>query len=205
MTAYDASIRITGRPLLDKVGVGRACEQTVRGLTTLETRLSTFKATELPTWITGDIFVSSEALVTLNAWEPFDFTVGILFELQNSDIDDEHPEWRTHWIAGVAALRIIGHVLHKIDGLRSPRHKELIDAAWSRWSSDKDANWIFFDFIEKERNNILKEFSFGAKLPGISDERLLAYGTTDHDAAQLFREAVYWWRAQLRDLERSLA
>lgn len=168
--------------------------------------MSDQKRPELPTWITGDIFIVSEALVTLGAWEPFYFTVQILFDLQNSDVDDEHPEWRTNWIAGVATLRIIGHVLHRMDRLRSPRHKALIDAAWSRWSSNKDANWIFFDFIEKERNSILKEFSFGARPPeDADDERVLAYGATNHDAAQLFREAVYWWRTQLRSLERSLA
>lgn len=65
----------------------------------------------------------------------------------------------------------------------------------------KIENWIFFDFIEKERNNILKEFSFGAELPKAEDGRTLAYGKTCHDAAQLFREAVYWWRHELEKIE----
>jgi hypothetical protein len=64
---------------------------------------------------------------------------------------------------------------------------------------------IFFDFIEKERNNILKTFSFGAELPAREDGRILAYGNTDIDATQLFREGVYWWRSQLREIEKRLA
>jgi hypothetical protein len=125
----------------------------------------------------------------------------VLFELQNSDIDDEHPEWRRSWIAGVAMLRATGHVLQKVDASTSPRHKSVVDEAWMDWSLNKNENWIFFEFIEKERNNILKTFSFGAQLPASEDRRMLAYGNTDLDGAQLFREAVYWWRHQLRIIE----
>lgn len=157
--------------------------------------------TELTSWIAGDIFTSAPGMLTLKAWEPWEMTRSALFEIQNSDIDAEHPEWRTNWIAGVAMLRATGHVLHKVDAATSARHKSMIDAAWHSWSTDRDGNWICFDFIEKERNNILKTFSFGAQLPSAEDGRLLAYGNTDFDAAQLFREAVYWWRFQLRMIE----
>ena len=160
--------------------------------------------TELISWITGDIFTSGPGISTLRAWEPWEETRSALFEIQNSDIDDEHPEWRTNWIAGVAMLRAIGHVLHKVDTAVSPHHKRVIDAAWRSWNADKDGNWIFFDFIERERNSILKTFSFGAQFPSAEDGRVLAYGNTGFDAAQLFREAVYWWRYQLRMIESQL-
>jgi hypothetical protein len=81
----------------------------------------------------------------------------------------------------------------------------VIESIWAEWKANKDEHWIFFDFIEKERNNILKLFSFGAMLPASEDNRTLVYGNTDLDAAQLFREAVYWWRTQLRELEGRLA
>lgn len=157
-------------------------------------------------WITGDIFTAVPVpSTTLYAWEPWEHARSILFELQNSDIDDEHPEWRTHWIAGVAVLRATGHVLHKVDARLSPNHKAVIDDAWARWKANKDEHWIFFDFIEKERNSILKLYSFGAALPQTAEDgRTLVYGNTDFDAAQLFREAVYWWRDQLREIEKHL-
>lgn len=47
-------------------------------------------------YVTGDIFVRVPTHQTLSAWTPFWDTVSILFEFQNSDIDDEHPEWRFH-------------------------------------------------------------------------------------------------------------
>jgi len=159
---------------------------------------------ERTSWITGDIFTSVSGQLTLKAWEPWEETRSALFELQNSDIDNEHPEWRRNWIAGVAMLRAVGHVLQKVDAASSHRHKSLIDSNWRSWNADKDGNWIFFDFIEKERNNILKTFSFGAQLPSSEDGRLLAYGSTGLDAAELFREAVYWWRFQLRAIESEL-
>lgn len=86
----------------------------------------------------------------------------ILFEFQNSDVDDEHPEWRLHWVAGVALLHTIGHVLAKADALRSPAHKTEVDALWAEWKEVRDDNAIFWDFIEKERNNLLKIYTFGA-------------------------------------------
>lgn len=158
-----------------------------------------------PSWITGDIFTAASGYGSLKAWEPWDWTVSCLFDLQNSDIDDEHPEWRINWIAGVAMLRTVGHVLKNVDSRTSGKHTSIITEYWKTWQHDKDLNWIFFDFIEQERNNILKEFSFGATLPAVNDGRVLAYGNTQFDAAQLFREAVYWWRHQLRSIEKDLS
>ena len=158
----------------------------------------------MKSWNTDDVFVSPVPSMTLRAWEPWLEARSLLFEFYNSDIDDEHTEWRIHWFAGVAILRTIGHVLHNVDASTSFRHRTLLGAIWNDWHEDKDDNWIFFDFIERERNNVLKEFSFGANLPTEEDGRLLAYGNTEFDAIELFAEAVYWWRRQLQEIERCL-
>lgn len=158
----------------------------------------------MKSYITGDIFTTSPKVQTLKAWEPWGYTCMILFELQNSDIGDEFPEWRLNWFSGVTILRTVGYVLHKVDSKQSSMHKKLIKDTWDEWNKYKDDHWIFWDFIEKERNNIIKEFSFGAELPKEEDDRVLAYGNTDLDAAQLFREAVYWWRNELCKLESQL-
>ena len=143
---------------------------------------------------------------TLRAWEPWHFTRSILFELQTWDYDvDDSWKWRTRWIAGVACLRTIGHVLDKIDAKRSLMHRTLIEEAWKSWKKEPDDHRVFFNFIEKERNNILKEFSFGTEFQEYDEEPdprcLEAY----EDAAELFREAVYWWRAQLTEIENRLS
>jgi hypothetical protein len=137
----------------------------------------------------------------LKAWEPWRETQSLLFSFQNIDIDDEHPEWRIYWVAGVALLRTVGHVLDKVDGKISARHASIVQTLWSKWNSDRRENWIFFEFIEKERNNIMKEYKFGAALPAEGDDRVLSYHQGSDDATQLFREAVYWWRDQLDALE----
>lgn len=155
-----------------------------------------------PSWVDGEIFARGAAMGKLHAAEPWDFTRHILFEFQNSDIDAEHPEWMTNWFAGVALLRTIGHVLRNVDRTRDTVYQNAIDAFWEDIKSNRSTHWIFFDFIELERNNILKEFSFGATLPmSTEDSLVLVYSHHDGwDATQLFREAVYWWRAQLEHL-----
>lgn len=161
---------------------------------------------EIYSYVEGDIFTAAplDHETKLKAWEPWELTRTLLFQFQNSDIDEEHPEWCFHWYAGVALLRTVGHVLHKVDGCRSEKSRKTIEKFWREWSDNKGQNWILWEFIEKERNAILKTFSFGAELPNDEDQRLLKYKDTDWDATQLFREAVYWWRHQLRGIEREL-
>ncbi|NTH46626.1 hypothetical protein G6K98_15970 [Agrobacterium rhizogenes] len=66
--------------------------------------------------------------------------------------------WRIHWAAAVALIRAVGHVLDKVDG-RDRYLKKATAAAFKRWKSDDDAHEIFREFIERERNNLLKEYS----------------------------------------------
>ncbi len=156
--------------------------------------------------ITGDIFVFQPPRESLRAWDPFWDCVDILFQFQNSDVadgDDELPEWRLYWVAGISLLRTIGHVLAKVDAKNSPRHSEIISDFWRRLLSERMEHEIFWEFVEKERNNLLKTYQFGAKLCKSSDGYYVA--TADgQDAFQLFRHAVYWWRKQLMDLKASV-
>jgi len=154
-------------------------------------------------YITGDIFVAKVPKQTLKAWEPFWDCVTILFEFQNSDIDDEHPEWRLHWVAGIALLRTIGHVLVKADAPLSQTHKRAVDSLWADWKDNATDNAIFWNFIETERNNLLKTYTFGATLKQDGESFIVRY-TDGEDALQLYREAVYWWRHQLNRLEQLL-
>jgi hypothetical protein len=151
--------------------------------------------------IHSDLFVRKIFPETLSAWVPFADCVGMNFELQNSDIDEEHPEWRMHWTFAVVMLRTVGHVLVKVDRHKSARHKQTIDAYWTRWKGDRLANWIFWEFIEDERNNILKTYKFGVE---INEEGLWHSGLAE-DGVQLIREAAYWWRNQLEGIEKELA
>jgi hypothetical protein len=154
----------------------------------------------MQSYITGDIFVRSPPKQTLKAWEPWHDCVVILFEFQNSDVDEEHPEWRLFWVAGVALLRTVGHVLAKVDASESLKHKREIDRLWSDWKTSPTENTVFWDFVEKERNSLLKTYEFGASLEHDENGCYVTYQGGE-DAFELFREAVYWWRLQLETLE----
>lgn len=122
------------------------------------------------------------------------------FELQHAELDEEHPDWRMHWVYAVVMLRTIGHVLDKVDGERDQAHRTIVRAAWERWRNNRSENWVFWEFIERERNNILKTFAFGVEL----DDHGIWYSSLDMDGVQLLREATYWWRDQLESLEARL-
>ena len=160
----------------------------------------------MDSFITGDVFTRTSPDQTLKAWEPFWDCAGILFHFQNSDIvdgDEELPEGRLHWVSGLALLRTVGHVLAKVDARTSPAHAEAVNGLWTKLKADRQSAAIFWDFIEEERNNLLKTYTFGAKLSSDEDGYFIEFAG-GQDAFQLFREAVYWWRHQLKLLEKEL-
>src|SRR4051812_43862610 len=89
----------------------------------------------LISYVAGDIFVFSPPKQTLKAWKPWWDCVSILFEFQNSEIDEERSEWMLYWVAGVAPLRTVGHVLAKSDALASVIHKIELDKFWTEMKS----------------------------------------------------------------------
>ncbi|WP_197486827.1 hypothetical protein [Rhizobium bangladeshense] len=147
-----------------------------------------------------DLFVKKAGKTTLAAWEPYWEVLGIYFSFNHQECDDEHPEWRMMWLSQVTLLRVIGHVLAKVDVETSTLHKRAINDMWAKWKVERGHNWIFWDFIEDERNNLLKAYQFGVEV----DEKGLFHDTLDMDGHQLLREAIYWWRDQLEELELAL-
>lgn len=59
--------------------------------------------------------------------------------------------------------------------------------------------------MERERNNLLKTYSFGARLAWDEDEFPYVEFEDGQDAFERFREAVYWWRHHLMALELELS
>lgn len=158
-------------------------------------------------FITGDIFTLRPPKQTLKAWQPLWDCTSILFTFQNSDFQDEGeelPEWRIQWIAGLSLLRAVGHVLFKVDAKKSLYHQDEIEKLWLSFKDTRSgSSAIFWNFIEQERNNLLKTYSFGAKLEQDENGYFIEF-SDGQDAFQLFREAVYWWRYHLMALEAKL-
>lgn len=67
--------------------------------------------------------------------------------------------WRVHWAAAMVLARAVGHVLKKVDGSNSVIERAA-DEAHERWKGDIIEHEIFREFIDKERNNIIKEYRF---------------------------------------------
>jgi hypothetical protein len=147
-----------------------------------------------------DIFVYRPAKQTLKAWDPFWDAQEIYFFLHDAEVDEGRTEWKVFWVAGVATLRIIGHVLAKVDGSISAIHKAEITRLWDEWKADRSEHAIFWDFIEEERNSILKTYEFGAQLVETGGGADILFSDGD-SAFGKFADALYWWRAQLEELE----
>lgn len=73
--------------------------------------------------------------------------------------EEDGQRWRVLWAGAMALVRAVGHVLRKVDG-ENKDVSPLVEAAWTRWKADRSANAVFWEFIEDERNNILKEIRF---------------------------------------------
>ncbi|MGK9052131.1 hypothetical protein [Neorhizobium petrolearium] len=120
------------------------------------------------------------------------------------DGDEELPDWKLPWVAGIALLRTIGHVLAKVDAKASPAHSREIERFWQSLKSDRESSRVFWDFIENERNNLLKTYTFGARLAHDDDGYYVEFNDGS-DAFQMFRQAVYWWRYQLSSIETAIS
>ena len=72
------------------------------------------------------------------------------------------PYWRTRWTGLVALLRAAGHVLDKVDGAQSTQWRLAVDNAWDECKKTQPNPRILWEFIEAERNNVLKAYDVGA-------------------------------------------
>ncbi len=134
------------------------------------------------------------------------------------------PYWRTRWTALVTLLRSVGHVLHKIDAARSAKLKQAVDEAWAELKRTKPEPRIFWEFIEEERNNVLKSYEVGARLnttmrPGTENLSLSGQDQADpsgpttyesfmrsgvyggRGALEVCREAIDFWQWFLSNVE----
>lgn len=139
--------------------------------------------------------------------------------LQHADVAIEAAEFRVSWAALVALLRAVGHVLNKVDGERGGALKGAIETRWQLWQNERGANRIFWDFIEAERNSVLKAYEFGYREDDVEIERVAPDGTrvvhsnvpfisalrvgpfAGQPGLEVAREALAWWEHQLDAIE----
>jgi hypothetical protein len=139
----------------------------------------------------------------------------VAYELLELESDD--ARFRVLWVGAVALLRSVGHVLQKVDARQGQAYEEAINRAWQRWKTDREGNAIFWNFIEQERNNVLKQYDIGlleepidlVEQPGKVHHRLgdnlfrpIAEGRfAGEDGRDLVEQAISWWESQLCVIE----
>jgi hypothetical protein len=123
--------------------------------------------------------------------------------------------FRVLWVAAVALIRAVGHVLQRVDGERNDALKMAVASAYSSWKRDKVGNAIFWEFVEEERNRVLKQYEAGF-FSGPVD--ILAGGEvhtlaenlfcpiTDgtfagRDCREILEQAIEWWERELSKIE----
>ena len=134
------------------------------------------------------------------------------------ELESKPDTFRVLWVAGIALVRTVGHVLQKVDSEKNYAVKTAVALIYAQWQSEKLNNAIFWDFIELERNQILKQYEFGFFEGPVSilvknetyrlDDLLfcpIKYGTfAGEDCRDILKQAIDWWEQQLDLIESNI-
>lgn len=135
--------------------------------------------------------------------------------IENLEAERSPELFRIWLVAAFALVRAVGHVLHKIDGEGSEEIRLAVKKFWDEWKKGEGEHRIFKDFIEHERNAILKTYEFnfdpdprpipftdGKEVFQLENEDLF-YVPADwgpyagEDVRELLGQACDWWSRQL--------
>lgn len=123
--------------------------------------------------------------------------------------------WRRRYLACVALLRAVGHVLGNVDVQISTKHKAAIVAWWQQQNGTKPKPEIFWLFIDDERNLFLKTYGPVAGqnvtiFVGGGRDPEYTYVMKDGpfkgaDPRNLINEAINWWEGELDAIDQDIA
>jgi hypothetical protein len=135
-------------------------------------------------------------------------------------------EWRRRWVLAIVLMRVVGHVLDKVDGEQSPKYRYAIDSWWLRLKTSKPEPPIFWQFIDEERNSVLKQYRTRAgqgvtvrvptlylntktgeqwsdpPLPVLYHYLINSGPFEGRDQRDVLREAIEWWGCQLDAIDK---
>jgi hypothetical protein len=137
--------------------------------------------------------------------------------------DAVYLKHRFKWVAAMALLRTVGHVLAKVDATSSASAKRAIDKAWQKLCSSNPEPKIFWRFIEEGRNLVLKEYQLGVITRVRAEGRVLPKGVSTDQMSpkrakveylitwgeyagrsqkEVLLEAIAWWKGYLDEIDK---
>lgn len=117
---------------------------------------------------------------------------------------------RMAWIAALTLLRSVGHVLAKVDTRRAVWLKNAINTKHQAVKQDTFHNLVFHEFIERERNVVIKEYKasiFDFVDDSESEKKLkivvtnIQIGTDVYSPPEAITVALRYWERYLDDVE----
>ncbi len=117
---------------------------------------------------------------------------------------------RLWWILALTLLRAVGHVLNKVDSKRSRYLANSIRKGYLAWKAEPRQHLVFHEFIEKERNEIIKEYRIDPAISLNHDASdrvpgLLLIGDAALTPGAALASAIRWWEDQLAIIEEEAA
>ncbi|NQU42125.1 hypothetical protein HQ520_02485 [bacterium] len=127
--------------------------------------------------------------------------------------------FRIYWVAAISLCRSVGYVLDKVDSKNHPQIAEFQKSLWAKKKNDR----IFHEFIDSERNAILKEYVWNLEngtvdliIERAEQESSLHIlddcmfcpihdgGYSGEDCRDVLCDALNWWDAFLAQIEQRL-
>jgi hypothetical protein len=131
------------------------------------------------------------------------------------DLDDKYKlqgsKWRRRWAATLALLRAVGNVLKNVDKKSDSKLSDAIQMKWKDQENSKPNPAIFWEFIKKERDQLLKEYTthagqgvtvrIGHPEGSVCSYRMQGGPFKGRDPRDVVREAIEWWDNYLKEIE----
>ncbi len=134
------------------------------------------------------------------------------------ELEENERKFKLLWVSCSSLLRAVGHALYKVDCRDNDDLKNTVANWWSSLRQNKAEHSIFFEFVERERNNVLKEYEIGF----FSGEVDILVQTTGEqftlaetafcpmpsgvfegeDCRDIADMAIQWWEDQLNEIDR---
>ncbi len=131
-----------------------------------------------------------------------------------NDIDGkvQGSAWRRRYVVAVVLLRTVGYVLGRI-ACENTKYKAAIKNEWAELNKSKPDPPIFWEFIDKVRNNIVHEYIIHAEqgatvFIGQNKPTENHYTINDgyykgYDQRDLLKEAIEWWEAYIDRIDQA--